>query len=72
MKLIYVGRHGAVDVPMPGGAIDSVAWGEELTTSTEHAESLLEQHDNWKPADTAGKKSTAAAADKPAPSAEKE
>lgn len=50
MKLIYTGRHGAVDVTRPDGSSETVAWGDVFTTTTEHAESLLEQPDNWQAA----------------------
>lgn len=53
--LIYVGRHGAVDVPCPNGTEPTVKWGDVFTTTAEHAASLLEQPDNWQPAPKAGK-----------------
>lgn len=51
MKSIrYVGPLGAgVDVYLPDGRIESVAPGEVLKTSDEHAASLLEQEGNWEP-----------------------
>ena len=48
VDLIYVGRHGAVSVPMPLGGDVTVTWGETFTTTEEHAGALLQQPDNWK------------------------
>lgn len=56
-KLIYVGPHGAVRVPLPSGGEATAQWGEEFETSDEHAGRLLQQPANWKPA----KKAAAAA-----------
>jgi len=48
VDLEYVGPHGEVDVLMPLGGWQRVAWGDVLTTSEEHANGLLEQPANWK------------------------
>jgi hypothetical protein len=48
VDLEYVGPHGEVDVPMPLGGWERVAWGDVLTTSEDHANGLLEQPANWK------------------------
>lgn len=68
MKVIYVGPHTAVDVPVPAGALAlpehvrdvdgvvTVAHGDELDTTRDHAELLLEQKDNWRPVKQAAKK----------------
>jgi hypothetical protein len=48
VDLIYIGRHGAVLVQMPHGGETPTQWGQVFTTSEEHAESLLQQPDNWK------------------------
>lgn len=38
---------GALDVPLIGRVVGA---GEAVEVPAEHAERLLEQHDNWKPA----------------------
>lgn len=65
VTVIYTGRHGVVAVPCPDGREETVAWGDEFKTTAEHAEALLEQPDNWKPASKkqAGKQQAAEAAD---------
>lgn len=47
-KVYYHGpsREG-VDVAMPDNGQAHVGWGEALDTDDEHADSLLEQTDNW-------------------------
>lgn len=63
VTVIYTGRHGVVAVPCPDGREETVAWGDEFKTTAEHAEALLEQSDNWKPAGRkpAGKQAAPAA-----------
>lgn len=43
----YIGPHQAVEVPMPTGALATVAHGDSLETDGEHAAALLEQPSNW-------------------------
>lgn len=49
-KVVYVGRHGAVDVALPTGGFTTVQWDQPFETTAEHAAQLLEQESNWKPA----------------------
>lgn len=48
-EVIYIGPHDAVDVPAELGGWQTVAKGDTLNTSDEHAASLLEQPANWAP-----------------------
>jgi hypothetical protein len=49
MKLIYVGPHDEVRVPLAGGGETLVKSGAELDTTDTHGRSLLAQPDNWQP-----------------------
>lgn len=48
-KIRYVGPHVAVELERPDGTTAEVNHGAELETTTDHAESLLEQESNWQP-----------------------
>lgn len=63
MKVVYVGPHPAVELYLPSGAIATVAHGDTLDTTTEHAQALLEQPSNWQPATPARKAKAHAEAD---------
>lgn len=60
MKVRYVGPHEAVDVPLPNsvtGAEATVARGDVLDTTADHAQSLAEQ-DIWELVEAAPKSKT--------------
>jgi hypothetical protein len=48
MKLIYIGPHDAVTVPLPYGGAVEVKHGESANLPNSLAEKLLIQEDNWK------------------------
>lgn len=60
-KLVYVGPHEAVEVPMPNGSELLVKHGETLDTTGDHAAGLLEQTSNWQPMKAASHKPAAKA-----------
>ena len=47
MKLVYVGPHDTVTVPLPYGGAVEVKHGEAADLPNSLAERLLEQPDNW-------------------------
>lgn len=49
MKLVYIGPHDKVTVPLPGGGQATVERGKVLDTQDGHAKDLMKQHRNWKP-----------------------
>jgi hypothetical protein len=59
VKLVYVGPHGVVDVPLPHGGWAEARWGEEFDVPDSLGERLLDQPSNWKKA-AEPKKATAA------------
>lgn len=63
MKLTYVGRHDAVDVPLPDGREPTVENGGQFDFPADIAEQLLAQGDEWEQADSTSKKKAAGKAD---------
>ena len=49
-RLTYVGPHDGVELMLPDGGIATVARGDHLETTPDHAAALLEQPTNWQPA----------------------
>jgi hypothetical protein len=53
LKIVYIGRHGAVSIPCPNGLDPTVKWGDIFDTAEygdsdgSFARGLLEQTDNW-------------------------
>lgn len=47
MKLVYIGPHEAVTVPLPLGGEVQAKRGEEVTLPDSLAARLLEQSSNW-------------------------
>lgn len=64
MKVIYTGRHGAVDLPLPDGTEPTVKWGDVIDVPADFAASLLEQQDNWAAAPAAAKPKAEKASEK--------
>lgn len=57
MELVYMGGCDAVEVPLPAGGAVVVGHGESHDfADPAHAALLLEQPDNWQPANPAAKK----------------
>lgn len=50
MKLVYIGPHEGVTVPLPLGGEVTAKRGEEVTLPDSLSARLLEQKDNWEKA----------------------
>lgn len=55
MKLTYIGPHDGVTVPQPLGGHKEVKQGEPTQLPDSLIEQLLEQSENWRPADAKAK-----------------
>lgn len=48
-KVKYVGRHDAVELPLPSGGEITVEHKKTIEVEDEHALLLVEQPENWEP-----------------------
>ena len=64
-SVTYVGPHDAVEVDCPDGRGVFVPQGGKLATTREHAASLCEQAENWRPSGKADKQPAEEPAENP-------
>ena len=58
MELVYTGHHDVAEVALPFGGAAVVEHGASFDFPDELAEQLLEQPNNWRPAEKAAAKTT--------------